>query len=82
MESLPEDTMPAPDSDSDSEEKGSLFLEKRALNIKENKAMASTQPVPCFPSLPLDSWWLSLFIQINPNGSYVNSLRGIYIPNT
>ncbi|OXB65833.1 hypothetical protein ASZ78_002752 [Callipepla squamata] len=43
VESLPEDVMPAPDSDSDSEEKGSLFLEKRALNIKENKAMASTQ---------------------------------------
>uniref|UniRef100_A0A8C2YFA2 Cell division cycle associated 7 n=2 Tax=Coturnix japonica TaxID=93934 RepID=A0A8C2YFA2_COTJA len=39
VESLPEDVMPAPDSDSDSEEKGSLFLEKRALNIKENKAM-------------------------------------------
>lgn len=52
MESLPEDVMPAPDSDSDSEEKGSLFLEKRALNIKENKAMASTQPVLCFLSFP------------------------------
>lgn len=82
MESLPEDVMPAPDSDSDSEEKGSLFLEKRALNIKENKAMASTQAVPCFLSLPLDSWWLSLIIQINPKGSYVNSLRGIYVLNT
>lgn len=52
VESLPEDVMPAPDSDSDSEEKGSLFLEKRALNIKENKAMASTQPVLFFPFFP------------------------------
>ncbi|XP_061860770.1 cell division cycle-associated protein 7 isoform X1 [Colius striatus] len=39
MEPLPEKLMPAPDSDSDSEEKGAVFLEKRALNIKENKAM-------------------------------------------
>ncbi|XP_062434451.1 cell division cycle-associated protein 7 isoform X1 [Rhea pennata] len=39
MDLLPEKLMPAPDSDSDSEEKGSTFLEKRALNIKENKAM-------------------------------------------
>ncbi|KAM6131554.1 cell division cycle-associated protein 7 [Phoenicopterus ruber ruber] len=39
MEPLPEKLMPAPDSDSDSEEKGAMFLEKRALNIKENKAM-------------------------------------------
>ncbi|NXE53944.1 CDCA7 protein, partial [Casuarius casuarius] len=43
VDSLPEQLMPVPDSDSDSEEKGSVFLEKRALNIKENKAMASTQ---------------------------------------
>ncbi|NWH81718.1 CDCA7 protein, partial [Piaya cayana] len=43
VEPIPEKLMPAPDSDSDSEEKGALFLEKRALNIKENKAMASTQ---------------------------------------
>ncbi|NXX15148.1 CDCA7 protein, partial [Podargus strigoides] len=48
MEPLPEKLMPALDSDSDSEEKGAVFLEKRALNIKENKAMASTQ---CFPGL-------------------------------
>ncbi|NWX42521.1 CDCA7 protein, partial [Steatornis caripensis] len=46
MEPLPEKLMPAPDSDSDSEEKGPVFLEKRALNIKENKAMASTQCLP------------------------------------
>ncbi|XP_010187827.1 PREDICTED: cell division cycle-associated protein 7, partial [Mesitornis unicolor] len=41
MELLPEVVMPAldSDSDSDSEEKGAVFLEKRALNIKENKAM-------------------------------------------
>ncbi|OPJ80070.1 cell division cycle-associated protein 7 [Patagioenas fasciata monilis] len=39
MEPLPEKLMPAPDSDSDSEENGAVFLEKRALNIKENKAM-------------------------------------------
>uniref|UniRef100_A0A8C6YNB6 Cell division cycle associated 7 n=1 Tax=Nothoprocta perdicaria TaxID=30464 RepID=A0A8C6YNB6_NOTPE len=39
MDSLPEETVPDPDSDSDSEEKRSMFLEKRALNIKENKAM-------------------------------------------
>uniref|UniRef100_A0A8C0I761 Cell division cycle associated 7 n=1 Tax=Bubo bubo TaxID=30461 RepID=A0A8C0I761_BUBBB len=39
MEPLPEKVMPAADSDSDSEEKGAVFLEKRALNIKENKAM-------------------------------------------
>lgn len=41
MEPLPEQQTPAPDSDSDSEENGAMFLEKRALNIKENKAMAS-----------------------------------------
>ena len=58
MEALPEKLIPAPDSDSDSEEKGSLFLEKRALNIKENKAMASTQCLSCFlPFTPsIDSW--------------------------
>ncbi|XP_059676387.1 cell division cycle-associated protein 7 [Gavia stellata] len=41
IEPLPEKLMPAPDSDSDSdpEERGAMFLEKRALNIKENKAM-------------------------------------------
>ncbi|XP_055575092.1 cell division cycle-associated protein 7 [Falco cherrug] len=41
MEPFPEELVPAPDSDpdSDSEEKGAMFLEKRALNIKENKAM-------------------------------------------
>ncbi|KAM9548675.1 LOW QUALITY PROTEIN: cell division cycle-associated protein 7 [Guaruba guarouba] len=39
MEPLAEKLMPAPDSDSDSEENGAMFLEKRALNIKENKAM-------------------------------------------
>ena len=84
MESLPEDVMPAPDSDSDSEEKGSLFLEKRALNIKENKAMASTQPVLCFPffSPCLNSWRLTLIIHILSNESYVNSLRGVFILNT
>lgn len=63
METLPEKLMPALDSDSDSEEKGSVFLEKRALNIKENKAMVSTQCLPSFlPFTPcLDSWeplWL------------------------
>ncbi|NXG73477.1 CDCA7 protein, partial [Baryphthengus martii] len=53
MDPLPEKLMPAPDSDSD--ERGAVFLEKRALNIKENKAMASTQclpgGLPLFPSL-------------------------------
>ncbi|NXY83061.1 CDCA7 protein, partial [Alcedo cyanopectus] len=39
LEPLPEKLMPAPDSESDSEENGAVFLEKRALNIKENKAM-------------------------------------------
>uniref|UniRef100_A0A8C5UJA2 Cell division cycle associated 7 n=1 Tax=Malurus cyaneus samueli TaxID=2593467 RepID=A0A8C5UJA2_9PASS len=39
MEPVPETLMPTPDSDSDTEEKGAVFLEKRALNIKENKAM-------------------------------------------
>ncbi|XP_009071140.1 PREDICTED: cell division cycle-associated protein 7 [Acanthisitta chloris] len=39
VESPPETLMPALDSDSDTEEKGAMFLEKRALNIKENKAM-------------------------------------------
>ncbi|XP_054030359.1 cell division cycle-associated protein 7 [Dryobates pubescens] len=39
VEPLPEQQMPTPDSDSDSEENGAMFLEKRALNIKENKAM-------------------------------------------
>ncbi|XP_064018597.1 cell division cycle-associated protein 7 [Pogoniulus pusillus] len=39
VEPLPEQQTPAPDSDSDSEENGAMFLEKRALNIKENKAM-------------------------------------------
>ncbi|NXH13015.1 CDCA7 protein, partial [Bucco capensis] len=48
MEPLPEQLMPAPDSDSDAEETGAVFLEKRALNIKENKAMASTH---CLPGL-------------------------------
>ncbi|KYO17838.1 cell division cycle-associated protein 7 isoform X1 [Alligator mississippiensis] len=38
VESAPE-TQTSLDLDSDSEEKGSTFLEKRALNIKENKAM-------------------------------------------
>lgn len=52
MEPLPEKLMPVPDSDSDSEENGAAFLEKRALNIKENKAMASTQ---CFPGVPPSS---------------------------
>lgn len=42
MEPVPETPVPAPDSDSDTEESGPMFLEKRALNIKENKAMAST----------------------------------------
>uniref|UniRef100_A0A8C8SKP3 Cell division cycle associated 7 n=1 Tax=Pelusios castaneus TaxID=367368 RepID=A0A8C8SKP3_9SAUR len=37
--SRPEIQPSALDSDSDSEEKGPRFLEKRALNIKENKAM-------------------------------------------
>lgn len=46
MEPVPEKLMPAPDSDSDSEENGAMFLEKRALNIKENKAMASTWSFP------------------------------------
>lgn len=46
MEPVPETLMPAPDSDSDTEENGAMFLEKRALNIKENKAMASTQCLP------------------------------------
>lgn len=59
IEPVPEKLMPAPDSDSDSEEKGAVFLEKRALNIKENKAMASTQCLPAgppsSPSPPLDS---------------------------
>lgn len=40
VESAPE-TQTSLDLDSDSEEKGSTFLEKRALNIKENKAMVS-----------------------------------------
>ncbi|XP_077037508.1 cell division cycle-associated protein 7 isoform X3 [Agelaius phoeniceus] len=39
MEPVPETPMPALDSDSDTEENGAMFLEKRALNIKENKAM-------------------------------------------
>ncbi|XP_071418839.1 cell division cycle-associated protein 7 isoform X1 [Pithys albifrons albifrons] len=39
MEPPPETPMPASDSDSDTEENGAMFLEKRALNIKENKAM-------------------------------------------
>ncbi|NXD13946.1 CDCA7 protein, partial [Nothocercus nigrocapillus] len=39
MDSLPEEMVTVSESDSDSEEKGSMFLEKRALNIKENKAM-------------------------------------------
>ncbi|XP_063255882.1 cell division cycle-associated protein 7 isoform X1 [Prinia subflava] len=39
MEPVPETPMPAPDSDSDTEENGAMFLEKRALNIKKNKAM-------------------------------------------
>ncbi|NXA52112.1 CDCA7 protein, partial [Nothocercus julius] len=39
MDCLPEEMVTVSDSDSDSEEKGSMFLEKRALNIKENKAM-------------------------------------------
>lgn len=46
IEPVPETVMPAPDSDSDTEENGAMFLEKRALNIKENKAMAS---IPCLP---------------------------------
>lgn len=50
MEPLPEKLIPPPDSDSDSEEKGAMFLEKRALNIKENKAMASTQCLPLLTS--------------------------------
>lgn len=63
MEPLPEKLMPAPDSDSDSEEKGAMFLERRALNIKENKAMASIQCLPgdhpfspAFPPLWLIMW--------------------------
>jgi len=56
MESLPEKLVPATDSDSDSEEKGTIFLEKRALNIKENKAMASTQRLPGDSPSPLP--WL------------------------
>lgn len=86
MEPLPEKLIPAPDSDSDSEEKGAMFLEKRALNIKENKAMASTQFLPgdtiFLPSLPtLDSQGTSLVVQISSNGNYMNALRGIYILN-
>ncbi|NXS59413.1 CDCA7 protein, partial [Brachypteracias leptosomus] len=49
LEPLPEKLMPTADSDSDSEEKGAMFLEKRALNIKENKAMASTHCLPIHP---------------------------------
>ncbi|XP_030133347.4 cell division cycle-associated protein 7 isoform X1 [Taeniopygia guttata] len=39
MEPVPETPMPTLDSDSDTEENGAVFLERRALNIKENKAM-------------------------------------------
>ncbi|NWH31917.1 CDCA7 protein, partial [Chloropsis hardwickii] len=46
MEPVPETPTPALDSDSDTEENGAMFLEKRALNIKENKAMASTLCLP------------------------------------
>lgn len=54
MEPLAEKLMTAPDSDSDSEENGAMFLEKRALNIKENKAMASTHCLPgVLPFSPL-----------------------------
>lgn len=46
MEPVPETPMPTLDSDSDTEENGAVFLERRALNIKENKAMASTLCLP------------------------------------
>ncbi|NWS32087.1 CDCA7 protein, partial [Polioptila caerulea] len=62
MEPVPEKPMPAPDSDSDTEENGAMFLEKRALNIKENKAMASTLSscqLALFPPLPFNSWGTS-----------------------
>lgn len=58
MEPVPETPMPAPDSDSDTEESGPVFLEKRALNIKENKAMASTLSscgLALFSPLPFNS---------------------------
>lgn len=84
MEHLPEKLMPAPDSDSDSEEKGAMFLEKRALNIKENKAMASTQCLPGGPTFFPPSPPLTLrgslwFFRLTLNGNYVNALRRIYI---
>lgn len=63
MEPVPETPMPALDSDSDTEESGAMFLEKRALNIKENKAMASTLCLPVdwpFPSPAFDSWGTSV----------------------
>ncbi|NXR37210.1 CDCA7 protein, partial [Zosterops hypoxanthus] len=53
MEPVPETPMPALDSDSDTEENGAMFLERRALNIKENKAMASTLWTGPFPHASL-----------------------------
>ncbi|NXU49120.1 CDCA7 protein, partial [Turnix velox] len=65
-EPLPENPMPALDSDfdSDCEEKGPVFLEKRALNIKENKAMASTQ---CF----------HFFLPISPLAKLMAELQSV-----